>query len=111
MKDQMMIKAILSALGLLASSIGVAADSGYEAFIQGGHTQGSSGKAINEFAVGAEFGLPWSFSDGRVSSRLDASFAYIDTKRGGVGQATVMPVLRYQPSAVGYFLEAGLGVS
>lgn len=108
----MMKTATLCAMGLLASSTAMAADSGYEAFVQGGHTQGSSpGQLINQFAVGVGVGVPWSFRDGRVSSRLDASLAYIDTKRGDVAQATVMPVLRYQPSAVGYFVEAGLGLS
>ena len=108
---QMMMKAIFCATALLASSIGIAADAGNAIFVQAGHTQDPQpGKSINQFAAGAGFGLPWSFSEGRVSSRLDASLGYVDTKKGGVAQATVMPVLRYQPDAVGYFLEAGLGL-
>ena len=108
-----MIKTIIFPVaGLLVYSMAVAADSGIEAFFQAGHTQRPSpGKTVNQYTAGVGVGLPWTFDDGRLTTRLDSSLGYIDTKKGDVTQVTVQPVIRYQPQAIGYFVEAGLGLS
>lgn len=107
-----MKKLIVCSVWLLASSFAVAEDSGYSLFIQGGHTQRPSpDKTVNQFAVGGSVALPWRFDEGRVVTRLDTSLGIVDTKRDTVWQVTLIPAVRYQPQAVGYFVEAGLGVS
>jgi hypothetical protein len=108
-----MVKSIiLPVAGLLVCPMVFAADPEIEAFFQAGHTQRPSpGKSVNQYALGFGVDLPWTFDDGRVTTRLDSSLGYIDTKKGDVTQVTVQPVIRYQPSAIGYFVEAGLGAS
>ncbi len=54
-----MKKTIVPAMSLLVSSLGLAADPGYELFIQGGHTlRPSQDKSVNQAAVGGGLGLP-----------------------------------------------------
>ena len=108
----MIKKLFFPAMRLLICPMAMAAEPGIEAFFQAGHTQRPSpGKSVNQYALGLGVGLPWAFDDGRVTTRLDSSLGYIDTKKGDVAQVTIQPVIRYQPQAIGYFVEAGLGAS
>ena len=108
----MIRKMFFPVMGLLVCPMAMAAEPGIEAFFQTGHTQRPSpGKTVNQYAAGIGVGLPWTFDEGRVTTRLDTWLGYVDTKKGDVGQLTVLPIVRYQPSAIGYFVEAGLGAS
>lgn len=103
-----MKKKIIAGVAVLVSSMATMLQA-EELFVQAGQVVSSSSAGV--FGAGVGFALPWSFQEGRLASRLDLSLAHADTRRGGLAQVAVMPVLRYQPQTVGFFAEFGLGAA
>lgn len=102
-----MKKKIIAGVLVLASSVTVA--QAHEFFVQAGQTLNPSSGTV--LGAGVGFALPWSFAEGRAQTRLDLSLANVDARRGNVVQLAALPVLRYQPQAVGFFAEFGLGAA
>ena len=102
-----MKRTIVAGIAALASSMAIAQQS--EFFIQAGQTLSpSTGSGV--IGAGAGFVLPWSFKEGLVVSRLDLSLVGVDAKKGDVLLLSAVPILRYQPQSIGFFVEGGIGL-
>ncbi|WP_263769193.1 acyloxyacyl hydrolase [Propionivibrio soli] len=81
------------------------------AYFQGGALTRPSGKnLINDAEAGAGWVLPWSWYEGRLSTRLDVGVGYTNTKADDALRFHVTPLLRYQAAQRGMFGELGVGV-